>query len=183
MTTGLYLIALLPPELLREQIRVIKEEMKDRYGSAHALKSPAHITLQPPFRMLSQEEGLLTSVLNRFAGSQAPLPVELKGFDCFPPSVLFIRIEDHGPILELWMQLQAELALLSSLGIKGDEHRFHPHMTIATRDLKKQAFLRAWAEFKDRPFKASFEVHSIFLLKHNGQFWDILREFNFGKGS
>ncbi|WP_372975934.1 2'-5' RNA ligase family protein [Muriicola sp.] len=180
MTTDLYLIALLPPEPLREHIRVLKEEMKDRFGSAHALKSPAHITLQPPFRLPSQEEGRLNAVLKRFAGSQGPFRVTLQGFDCFPPRVIFIRIEDHAPIIELVDRLRDHLTLQSLVETQGDDPPFHPHMTIATRDLKQPAFQRAWAQFKDRPFDASFEVHSIFLLRHKGQFWEIQGEFNFG---
>ena len=57
--------------------------------------------------------------------------------------------------------------------------KFHPHMTIATRDLTGEAFHKAWPQYKKREFQAKFHVHSIFLLKHNGKTWDIFREFGF----
>ena len=55
-----------------------------------------------------------------------------------------------------------------------------PHHNVATRDLTKEAFSEAWPELQKEEFKASFDVHSIFLLKHNGRNWDILEEFPFG---
>jgi len=55
----------------------------------------------------------------------------------------------------------------------------HPHMTIATRDLSKKMFHKAWPEFKDREFKASFTADSLHLLKHSGKQWEFFREFSF----
>ena len=183
MPSYLYLVALLPPPPVRERVRELKEEMRHRFRAGHALKSPAHITLQMPFRLDSQDESHLISLLGRFASGQAPFPVDLDGFGCFPPRVLFLKIEDHKPLVALMEALQAVLAREPSLGIEGSGLPFHPHMTIATRDLKEEAFYQAWAEFKDRPFEAAFEVRSLFLLQHNGQFWEIYREFKFGEGT
>jgi hypothetical protein len=52
-------------------------------------------------------------------------------------------------------------------------------MTIATRDLTEKAFEKAWPEYRPRIFQAGFIVKSLFLLKHNGKFWEINREFLF----
>lgn len=183
MPAGLFLIALLPPPLLREQVRALKEEMRSRFGSGHALKSPAHITLQMPFRLSPEDEGVLFGALERFAAAQIPFQVDLAGFDCFAPRVLFIRVRDQGPVCHLQSALQAALAREDSLGLPGEERPFHPHMTIATRDLEEPAFYRAWADFQDRPYQASFEVSGLFLLKHNGRSWDVYREFRFGESS
>jgi 2'-5' RNA ligase len=56
----------------------------------------------------------------------------------------------------------------------------HPHITIATRDLTPAAFDEVWPEIKGEEFRASFNVNSIFLLKHNGRDWDVYDEFPFG---
>jgi 2'-5' RNA ligase len=37
----------------------------------------------------------------------------------------------------------------------------HPHITIATRDLDSSTFVKAWPHFKNREFKASFDVKSL----------------------
>lgn len=182
MPANLFLIALLPPPPLRERVRKLKEEMRDRFGAGHALKSPAHITLQMPFRLAPETEPVLLNLLEQFSIRQGPFPVELQGFGAFPPRVIFIRIADHEPVATLEGSLRAALAGAQALKIETSDLPFHPHMTIATRDLREPAFYRAWAEFKDRPFKAAFEVGSLFLLIHNGQSWDVFREFRFGAG-
>lgn len=182
MPANLYLIALLPPTALRERVRELKAEMRTRYGASHALKSPAHITLQMPFRLAPEVEPVLLGLLEGFGTRQWPFRIELQGFGAFPPRVIFIRIADHVPVSNLESSLRASLADEATLKIETSKLPFHPHMTIATRDLEETAFHQAWAAFKDRPFEAAFEVRSLFLLKHNGQVWEVYREFDFGNG-
>lgn len=183
MFADLYLIALIPPSPLRERVRELKEEMRDRFGAGHALKSPAHITLQMPFRLASETEPVLLELLAGWSRRQRPFPIKLLGFGSFPPRVIFIRIADHEQVSTLESSLRTVLDGAENLKIETSHLPFHPHMTIATRDLREPSFHQAWAEFKDRSFEAAFQVHSLFLLKHNGQFWEVYREFNFGEDS
>ncbi len=153
--------------------------MKSRFGAGHALKSPAHITLQMPFRRDEKLEETMIESLENFARNESSFTITLNGFDCFTPRVLFVKITEHSPVVELYERFKE--VLQSELGLhKKNTLEFHPHMTIATRDLSAQAFEKAWPEFQKREFEASFEVKSLFLLKHNGKFWDIYREIPFG---
>lgn len=177
----LYFIALVPPQDLRDRVRALKKEMRDRFGAGHALKSPAHITLQMPFRWPKGEEQQLTDLLNRFRTGPSPFRIELDGYDCFAPRVIFLRVLDHDPIAELASSLKAELQKEIGLADRQVHHPFHPHLTIATRDLTEEAFHRAWPEYRERPFSASFQAEGFTLLKHNGKYWEIYREFSFAK--
>ncbi|MFN6233029.1 MAG: 2'-5' RNA ligase family protein, partial [Microcystis sp.] len=47
---SLFFIALLPPPEVQEIATKIKVEFAEIYNSRAALKSPPHVTLQPPFR-------------------------------------------------------------------------------------------------------------------------------------
>ena len=176
---SLYLIALVPDSELRDRIRLLKEEMKQRFGSSHALKSPAHITLQMPFRREEALEPALVQTLKSLARQQQVFQVPLTGFDCFPPRVLFVRVGNWEAITKLHSRLQKVLE--GDLGFSRQElgFRFHPHMTIATRDLSEGSFLRAWPEIAKRPFDAVFAVNSLFLLKHSGRNWQLFLEFPF----
>ena len=153
--------------------------MRDRFGAAHALKSPAHITLQMPFRRkLAQEPDIIKTIQN-VAASQSGFKVILDGFDCFPPRVIFIRIKDHKPILKLHEKLSFQLKENLDFTDKELTTKVHPHMTIATRDLSEEAFKNAWPEFQNRAFRVSFQVTNLCLLKHNGAYWEIFKEFCF----
>ncbi|RXQ91543.1 2'-5' RNA ligase family protein [Ancylomarina salipaludis] len=178
---NLYFIALVPHSALRERVENLKKEMKDSFNAKHALKSPAHITLQMPFRSSTQTETKLIQTLEEFARQQDTFEINLSGFDCFEPRVIFIKISDHTPILSLHAKLIPDLANKIEIGEKEISQNIHPHMTIATRDLSTQNFNKAWSKFKNREFKASFLCKSLFLLKHNGSFWDIYQEFLFKK--
>jgi len=178
---SLYFIALIPHDKLRDQIRSIKERMLTDYGAGHALKSPAHITLQRPFNRSERDEVFMSQALLRFASERKPFKVNLDGFGAFPPRVIYINIIDHEPLKELHSHLKEMLRTELNFTPEEIMKDMQPHMTVATRDLTKSAFSEAWSELQEEKFKASFEVNSIFLLKHNGRHWDIMEEFPFGR--
>lgn len=172
-------IALLPPEPLREQVREIKEEISDKYRSKRALRLPAHITLQPPFIIEEDLVPKLHAALKEFAGAQRPVEIHLSGFGAFVPRVIFIEVTRSSSLKELQKQLLEDLQ--KHLFIKEESSReFHPHITLATRDLTRSNFKMAWEEFRHRDFTASFKVKGLYLFQHNGKTWDIHREFQFG---
>ena len=178
---NLYFIALIPHLELREQIKTLKEEIKERFNAPHALRSPAHITLQMPFKRSKKDEPYLINALQEFATYQKMFTVNLSGFDCFSPKVIFVKIIDHEPIISIHTQLQKVLTEKMTFKENVITQNFHPHMTIASGDLSVEAFCEAWVEFEKREFEASFLTMSLFLLKHNGKFWEIYQEFLFKK--
>ena len=153
--------------------------MKSSFGACHALKSPAHITLQMPFRRDEKDETIIIQELEKFSAQQNTFDVFLNGFDCFAPRVIFIRVKNHQPLVDLHNKLNEVLSSKLDFKSKVLTQKLHPHMTIATRDLSEDAFEQAWAHYKAKEFTASFEVSSLFLLKHNGQYWDLYKEFHF----
>jgi 2'-5' RNA ligase len=179
MEKPLYLIALVPGEELRDRARELKLEMSRRFNASHALKAPAHITLQMPFRRDENAEAELCAQLEKFSSVRNSFEVMIDGFDAFPPRVIFLKIVDHQPVKDLHAALNHHLVKYLQFSQKELNDEIHPHMTIATRDLTKKMFHKAWPEFKGREFKASFTADSLHLLKHNGKHWEFFREFPF----
>lgn len=177
----LYFIALIPHAELRNEIRAVKERMRSEHGAGHALKSPAHITLQMPFKRSSKDEPAISAALRKFACGEESFTIDLDGYGCFAPRVIFIRIVEPEPVRSLYRRLKQ--VLVGELQFRKDEimNDVQPHITVATRDLTKEAFREAWHEFQNEEFRGSFLVHSLFLLKHNGKNWDILEEYPFCK--
>jgi len=178
---NLYFIALIPGKELRDRVRAVKERLKAGYNAGHALKSPAHITLQMPFKRSSAEEPAISAALGRFATGEESFTIDLDGYGCFAPRVIYIRITNPEPVRALHGRLKTVLAGDLNFDRSGFMGDVQPHITVATRDLTKDSFADAWPEIKDEEFRGSFQVHSLFLLKHNGKNWDILEEFPFGK--
>lgn len=140
---------------------------------------PAHITLQIPFKHAEEAEPDMIKALENFAREKEAFVVKLSGFDNFPPRVIFIRVVDHLPIVRLHNELHQVLSDLIEQDNRKKSSPVHPHVTVASRDLSKEAYRQAWPEFKNRNFKARFDVRSFHLLKHNGKIWKLHREIFF----
>ena len=178
--SSLYFIAITPTSEISEKITAFKKYFADSHNSKGALKSPPHITLHMPFWWKNKREEELTDFLKNFAIKQDPFEVELKNFGAFPKKVIFVDVVKNEALTDLYKNLTREIR--SNLKIMNESYKnrgYTPHITIAYKDLKPQAFTAAWPEFKDRIFDHSFIVDNIILLKHNTKFWEIFDEFNF----
>jgi 2'-5' RNA ligase len=100
--------------------------------------------------------------------------VSLEGFNYFKPGVLYVDVEKNDKLNLLQKSLQQFFKDTNIFLIKADDRPFHPHVTIATRDLYKKAFYEAWEIFKTKKYKASWMVAGISLLRHNQKNWDVI---------
>ncbi|MBE9137835.1 2'-5' RNA ligase family protein [Nodosilinea sp. LEGE 07088] len=177
-TSAAFFVALLPPQLLQDEITLIKQDIGRRFGSKAALKSPPHITIQSPFQWPIEWVDELEHHLANFAQAQSTVPIRLAGFSAFAPRVLYINVVKTDELMAIQPALLANLEATCGLCDRVAKSRpFIPHVTVGFRDLSTAAFHRAWAEFKDRPFAADFVVQSLTLLRHNDQNWQISAHF------
>lgn len=177
---GLYFIAVVPPVDIRDQVTEIKKEISEKYASKHALKSPPHITLHMPFKLKEKKLEFLQEELNDLSKSIDPFQLRLVDFDFFEPRVVFIYVEPSEELFQLQKNVKSRMRLkMNILNADRKDQAFHPHMTVAFRDLKKPAFYEAKKEFEKRKISFEFQVDSVFLLKHNGRTWDLFRQFSF----
>lgn len=177
---SLYFIAILPDLIFQDEVMKIKEYIREKYGSGHALRSPAHITLHMPFKWRDDRIEKLNSVLKVFAEGRPGFNVDLKNFDAFAPRVIFINVEHNQSLDDLHRDLSKTAR--EQLNLQNAQYKqrgFHPHMTVAFRDLNKTIFKKAWEEFQFKELEYSFQASSITLLKHNGKIWEVFEEFRF----
>ena len=174
-----YFIAIVPPNALLLKIHELKQHIADTYQSKGALRSPGHITLHMPFAWDENKESKLVSCLENFKFNAA-IDISLNGFSCFEPRVVFINVNQTEELSQLQKQLVRHVKTDLQLFNQADDMRgFHPHITIAFRDLKKAQFYKVWEEFQNKPFQQNFSCQSICLLKHVDNHWEVCKEFNF----
>jgi 2'-5' RNA ligase len=175
---NLYFIAIIPPEEISAEVIVFKEDIANRFESKAALKVVPHITLKTPFKLpISEHEKLREWFKNMYVTAHS-FSLELKDFGSFPKQlapVIFIQpvanpslhllqkdilwsFKDHFPEVEL---------------IKF-ETNYHPHMTVAYRDLHPDQFKKAWGEYKEKKYSVTFDVKDFHLLQHDGKKWNII---------
>jgi 2'-5' RNA ligase len=176
----LFFIAIVPPKALADAVTAVKQDFADRFESHRALRIIPHITLQPPFKLFEgKRKGLLEwfEKLNVDAGK---FEIALNGFGAFnhPKNpVVFIQPEASENLNKLQRQLIERLSNLLPKQIATDG-RFHPHMTVAYRDLTPENFRKAWAEYESKQFLGTFEATAFHLLEHDGTKWNIVATKN-----
>jgi 2'-5' RNA ligase len=177
-TNPLFFIALLPPEDVRQFVTEIKQHFAQVYNSKAALKSPPHITLQPPFAWKLEDVPLLEAKLAEFAQTQTPVLMILDGFAAFKPRVIYINVLKNAELLTIHEQLTKYLETSFNLVHQPSKNRsFSPHLTVGFRDLTKPNFYQAWSEFEHRQLRFEFRISQLTLLRHNGRCWEIHQNF------
>jgi len=170
----MYFIALVLPAEINNELLKWKLFMKDHFNCSVALRSPSHITLVPPFWMNDNLENNLEYAISEFSQHQGAFEVNLENFAAFKPRVIYANVLSNPNLQTLHDQLHKYLVARDLFPIKSEERSFHPHVTIATRDLHKKAFYEAWKIFENKNYAASCRVNGISLLKHNQKNWDVV---------
>jgi 2'-5' RNA ligase len=179
MTIKKYFIALVVPEPFQTELMNFKRFIADTYNSKGALRSPAHITLHMPFEWKEEKEDKLINTLQQFSYKEA-FTIDLLNFFCFAPRVLFVDVVKNETLIQLQSELVSHAKKnLRLLNQANDMRGFHPHITIAFRDLRKEKFYEALEYFKTQSYQASFKANNFCLLKHTGKEWLVHKEFFF----
>lgn len=175
---SIYFISIVPPKPLESKLQQMKQIFAEKYKVYHALKSPPHITLIPPFKLEEYQVKLLSEFLQDFTSGATSFTISIKNFGCFTPRVIYLRPLINENLNALYMKIRQEFYAKFPVNTPSPRP-FHPHLTIAFRDLKPDVFEKAWAEYRSKSLEEDFSVDRIHLLKHNGASWDVLRDFRF----
>ena len=178
MANKKYFIGVVLPTPILEKVEALKEELFHEFGLKGALRSPAHITLHRPFEWREEKENRLITCLQNFR-SNSSFNVKLHNFSFFEPRVVFIDVVRSELLNNLHKELRQHVKLQLNILNEDDNMRgFHPHVTIANRDLKKPMFYQLHEYFKTQTFEAEFNCTCFSLLKLH-QKWEVHHSFSF----
>jgi len=182
MTVKKYFLAIVIPKPLFAKTEAVKQHLFLDHGLKGALRSPAHITLHRPFEWKEEKENGLIEKLNAFKFN-VDFNVELNNFSFFEPRVIYVDVKENEDLLKLHSAIKSfakkELRLFNEIN---DLRGFHPHVTVASRDLKKQKFYELQAEFKTKLLTGMFKCENFSLLKFDKR-WETIKTFNFNSPS
>lgn len=148
----MYFIAIILPGELNKKVLKWKNYMHETYGCEVGLRSPAHITLLPPFRMHEQKEQHLITGIDVISSTVQPFTITLNNFSAFKPGTIFADVVATDQLRSLKAAVD-NFFLQTDHKINIDNRPFHPHITIATRDLHKKNFHEAWPLFQTKKLK------------------------------
>lgn len=168
----LFFIAILPPSAISKDIDGIRKQCSLEHQVYSALKPPVHITLIPPFKLDPTLQNKLIASLEQ-SRNFLPFMQELRNYDGFPPKVVFINAIKNPGITGLHKMLKENLKIYS----KESAGSINPHITIAYRDVDPNIYDQIMEVYNKRRFHAHFMVDKFALLKHDGEKWNLFKEF------
>lgn len=170
----MYFVAIVPEGPVQEEVTGFKKYLSVQYGSRAALKSPAHITLFPPFRYLSAKEQELFAAMEEAAYNKSFFDIRLQNFGCFFPRVVFVNVLENERLHELQRAVKHSFISIPGGNLKPDKRPYHPHMTIGNRDWEIDQFTAAWEFFSVQEYEATFTADKVCLLKLWQGKWEIV---------
>lgn len=176
----MYFIAIVLPQDLDQKILKYKNMMFEKYNCKVGLKSPAHITIVPPFWIDEEKEQQLLSDVNALSQNFKPFVIETNNFSTFKPRTIFIAVKHNDQLDAIKKSADEFFKNNSFYNIKIDTRPFHPHITIATRDLFKKDFYEIWPWFEEKKFSEEWLAEGISVLR-NKKNWDVIYTSQFNK--
>lgn len=177
----MYFIAIVLPQNINEKVLKLKQMMLDKYNCKVGLKSPAHITLVPPFWMEDEKEQQLISDIDSLSNYLTPFSISTNNFSAFKPRTIFIAVLQNEKLNEVKNATDEIFRSNCFYNIKIETRPFHPHITIATRDLFKKSFFEIWPWFSEKKFLEEWTAEGISILRHNKKNWDVIHTSQFNK--
>lgn len=175
---NLKLIALLPSAEISATVRGEQQYIADEFGPKHALRTPPHITIIPPIQLDGTEEKQLWKIAGAVALESKSFQIKLNGYGTFRQGVVFINMSVPEELTALYKSWRKQLmASMPHVLNKYPDRPYHPHLTLAHRDVTPQQFKEMWKYYADRKYKSTFEVNSFWVLKHVGKGWEKEKEF------
>jgi 2'-5' RNA ligase len=175
-----YFLALVPPPGILEKVQEIKFLIRDQFGVKYALKSPPHITVKMPFNYNEAKEGVLTEKLQVYLKGQTPFKVRLSGVGTFGKRVIFLNVQKSAEIENFQQGIKVFTKREFHLTDELSDRNFHPHMTVAFKDLKPLQFSEVLNLVRDKSLEEEFLATDLVLLRRINREWIIHRILSLG---
>lgn len=175
----LYFWAIVAEGQLLNDLTLLKQLAADEFGSQRALRSPAHITLIRPIRLSPEKLATTRQFIQKIAAETNSFHIQLNGINGFPPRVVYVDV-DLNPALNA-LQHDLMLAFQEHQLIKTSTvNIFHPHVTLAFRDLSADQYEPALRFFDKMNLNFTMSAHAITRLRHHPDGWQIEESVGLG---
>lgn len=171
---ALYYLAAVCSDTVNAEVKKYKDYMQANFGCRAAQKSPAHLTIVPPFKTEERLEKPLKDFVDAFNIGMVPFEIEMKNFGHFDDRVIFVDIVENPKLRTAEQECNKEfLEQFPNMDFK-IKPDFNPHVTVATRDIPVGRFDEAWNYFKEQKLDTKFACKGFAVLKLKDGKWDLL---------
>lgn len=169
-----YAIAFVPEDPVYSKVSQLKEYVSSNY-KCHSDSLP-QITLIKPFDWEENKEYLLVDSIKKFVPTQFPVDIDLTGFGINKDEKVYIKIENEDPIKKMQWNLRNHFDTSIRVGYSETDN-YNPHVCFGCTNTSKASIKKAWEEFKNKYFEASFIGSKISLIKTTQMGYEIAAQF------
>lgn len=170
-----YLLILTPAKSIKEQVKVLKNEVEDLISIYESRHSQAQIVVKALHRQKPFFTEPLFLQMEKELSLIEPFTLQLNGFATFLPTdftTIYAAIKST-PEMEDWFKRLRRILT---------EKKAVPHITIA-RQVPNDKAKKLWPKFKNRKWDETFEVTSLVILQREtfgyDKYWKPFKEILF----
>jgi 2'-5' RNA ligase len=175
-----YLLVIPIPENGRERVMAVKQQFSEHYAGQASVFGKPQITLASFAQYQLIEERLLNR-LGLISMAAPPVKISMKDYGSFPTHTIYINVTSKLPVQQLVKTIRTEAQQLMKLNNENKPHFIlEPYIAIASR-IQPSAYEKAWLEYSNSHFTASFIADAMLLLKRpfGETQYTIVRRFEF----
>ena len=176
-----YFIAIIPEDPLFGELETMKTKASQLVQTKAAFRSPAHITLHLPFLFNSKDESIIEESISSQLLNQDPFFIQCNNFNHFGDKVIFVDVLTNESLNDLQKKVILAMKKLQIFNQLESGFAFHPHFTIAFRDLNKEKFKILWDYFSSKKINDKFLVNQVHLLKFLNNKWITVKKIRFNE--
>ena len=121
----MYFIAVVLPAALDELVLQEKKRMQELFGCKVGLKSPAHITIVPPFWLEEEKEEQLRQEMESISTAMPSFQLLTDHYSAFKPRTIFVAVKDSEELNQL-KKISDSHFRKADFNIKIESRPFHP---------------------------------------------------------
>ncbi len=125
----------------------------------------------PPFKTEENTERLLLNFVETYNFVIIPFNIQLNGFNHFGNRVLYVDVMPSVSLSDMEKDINIQFGKEFPLIIFRNKQAFHPHVTIATRDISEHKFNVVWHYFLQHMIDAKNDCKELSLMKLDKEVW------------
>lgn len=174
LNTQLKLIAIVLPEPLFSMVREQQDFIAENWQCLHALRTPPHITIIPPIALTHTEINKVQEIAREIASKSNPFRLSVNEYGAFKPRVIFVKPDVPPGLSDLYNNWrEALMKTFPHVLEKYPDRPYHPHITLAHRDVDRKRFDEIWKYYKHKKIDMSIEINQFCVLAHSKAGWEI----------
>lgn len=171
MSPHLHFIALIPEKSFSDKIRILQEELKEKFGLNYAMRIPPHITLQSPFECRENDQIRLKTCIDGIKKEINPITLTTADFGSFIESVIYVGLQRSPALNKMQRDIVDNLETAGCLVPAQRNNQYLPHITLAHRDLDNLRFPAVWSHISGKRLHDSFAIERLVIYKHEEGRW------------